>query len=420
MHPLLTLQIRQLLGENPALIRELAPLFEEISKTYVQHDKDKEHFDYLSDPRSYELNENYQSLKQQAENSVKFQKAVESSTDGICITSVTGQMVYTNPTFEHLFGFSPHEALGQNIRNCASAETKDLVLESLSQSIAKGTAFHSDDIVCMRKDGSTFWADFILYPVLDAGKASFMVVALHDVTQRKTIEQSKTEFVSLSSHQLRTPLTAVRWILDMFVGGKSGGTLTPAQLDLLSDARTYTLHMMEMISTMLMISRIEGQKIEVDVNPFPIATLLDELKKENLFLSAKKEQKLMIGCDADLNIITDKKILKEILTNLISNAIKYTPNKGLIHLAAWKDESKIHFELRDNGVGIPTYQQQKVFTKFYRGDNVVQNQVEGTGLGLYLVRQLTGLLGGTIHFTSEVNKGSIFSLTLPASPLFHV
>mgnify|MGYP002345080466 FL=1 len=417
MHSQLTDQIRRFLGEHPVLTPEMEKLLEDVSATYDRYDQAQ---DRVLAECSPECTENYQTLKRQADQAVQFQKAVESSTDGICIAGVDGDIMYANPTFERLMGYSPQEVLTRNIRSFAAPETKKAVVTELSDSIAGGRAFHSDDVVCMRKDNTTFWADFILYPVLDSGKAAFMVLAMHDVTQRKTMEQSKSEFVSLSSHQLRTPLTAVRWILDMFVAGKTGGPLLPSQMDLLSDARNYTMHMMEMISTMLTISRIDGQKIEVDACAFSVAELFDELRKENSMQSQKKEQKLMIGCDGGLSIVTDRKILKEILTNLVSNSIKYTPNKGLIHLAAWKEANKIYFELRDNGVGIPVYQQQKVFTKFYRGDNVVHDQVEGTGLGLYLVRQLTTLLRGSIHFTSEENKGTIFSLALPSSPLFNV
>ena len=417
MHSQLTDQIRRFLGEHPVLTPEMEKLLEDVSATYDRYDQAQ---DRVLAECSPECTENYQTLKRQADQAVQFQKAVESSTDGICIAGVDGDIMYANPTFERLMGYSPQEVLTRNIRSIAAPETKKAVVTELSDSIAGGRAFHSDDVVCMRKDNTTFWADFILYPVLDSGKAAFMVLAMHDVTQRKTMEQSKSEFVSLSSHQLRTPLTAVRWILDMFVAGKTGGPLLPSQMDLLSDARNYTMHMMEMISTMLTISRIDGQKIEVDACAFSVAELFDELRKENSMQSQKKEQKLMIGCDGGLSIVTDRKILKEILTNLVSNSIKYTPNKGLIHLAAWKEANKIYFELRDNGVGIPVYQQQKVFTKFYRGDNVVHDQVEGTGLGLYLVRQLTTLLRGSIHFTSEENKGTIFSLALPSSPLFNV
>ncbi len=173
--------------------------------------------------------------------------------------------------------------------------------------------------------------------------------------------------------------------------------------------------MAETIETMLAISRIESGKLQPVRSLLFLHTLLAEVAEAEQEEIARKGHALTLECAEDLHIASDAHFLKEVLGNLLQNAIKYTPPGGSIALRARQEGGAIHLDVQDTGYGIPRHQQPLIFRKFFRAENVASHVTEGSGLGLYLASLMTELLGGQISFVSEEGKGSTFTLTLPSA-----
>jgi signal transduction histidine kinase len=259
-------------------------------------------------------------------------------------------------------------------------------------------------------DGRVVQRDFL--PIFDGGRFLGQLFLYRDVTQERRIDATKSEFMSLASHQLRTPLTAIRWIFGRLAKNLAG-KVGPLEEHLLEDGRSAAARMSETISTMLQISRIQSGQMQVRSEEVALPEFLRDLVRSSTEAITARGQKVKVSCTGKPVIRTDRQLLQEVMANLLSNALKYTPEKGSILLKAEQKGTKIHIHVEDTGYGIPRHQQAKVFHKFFRGDNVVSKDPDGTGLGLHMVSLITGLLGGTIDFESAEGRGTTFRLRLP-------
>jgi len=361
--------------------------------------------------RTRELMAANERIEQEVSNVRKFQQAVESAFDAVFMASKDSRIVYVNPAWERLTGYSREELMGQDAWIFTDMQTDSHFRTQFHNAIRRGESFYTEDIPAHRKNGADFEMELTVYPLKDADGSTFLVGVAHDITRRRRLDRAKTDFVSLASHQLRTPLTGIRWALGRLHKGKD--VFTEHQQQMLAAARSATSRMAETIDTMLSISRVEAERIELKPWDLRLDIFLSNLIHECAHLYEQKRQKVTLDCDKDLRARTDPNVLHEIVSNLLTNAIKYTPEHGKIHLQASQHGKHIWIEIQDTGFGIPPNQQHKVFSKFFRGDNIVQNDPDGTGLGLYLVYALVRLIGGSITFVSEENRGTTFTLLLP-------
>ncbi len=259
------------------------------------------------------------------------------------------------------------------------------------------------------QDGHVLERDYIPLFVQDVFRGHLALY--RDVTQERRIDATKSEFMSLASHQLRTPLTAIRWALgrlERLIDHRS-----MKKVRLLQEARSAAIRMTETINTMLAISRIEAGKMSLEWTEVSLSSFFDTLREQYEPECAKRGHTLTIRCPASLTLTTDAHFLKEILQNLLNNAVKYTPDQGSISMSAKVQGHDVCITVIDTGYGIPSHQHERIFTKFFRGDNIVDKETDGTGLGLYLVYLLSRILGGTVSFDSTENEGTTFRLLLP-------
>ena len=187
---------------------------------------------------------------------------------------------------------------------------------------------------------------------------------------------------------------------------------------LIEEGRSAAARMSQTIDTMLKIARIESKEVELKILKISLCPFIEKIIADNKKCINKK-QRITIDCPAEISVKTDPALLKEIVDNLLCNALKYTPEHGKIAIRMRKRRDKVIIDIQDSGYGIPLHEQKKIFQKFFRGDNVVGKDTDGTGLGLYLVFLITALLGGKISFVSKEGKrsGSTFTLRLPLSPV---
>ena len=221
----------------------------------------------------------------------------------------------------------------------------------------------------------------------------------------------KTEFVSLVSHQLRTPLSSMRWNLEMLYGGDVG-KLSIKQKEVVKNTKEANERMIKLISTLLNISRIESGRLIVEPEEVDLVAYFGDLAKR--CQSNVKGQELKLSMPKGMyKVVVDPMLLRQITNNFVNNASKYSPEDKPIEIGVVDMGEKYAISVTDHGIGIPLAEQRKIFGKFFRASNVSKQETDGTGMGLYISSMLVKLLGGTIEFESKENVGTTFRIILP-------
>ncbi len=351
----------------------------------------------------------------------KFKQAVEASSEAVVIlTSPEYTVSYANPAFSRITGYTVGDVLGQRMEYTSAAHNNRSISDQLREAMNEGRFFYSDELVVKRKDGSEYFAEITLYPVHtddteknDRSEAPAFFVLIHrDISVRKNVDRAKSDFIALASHQLRTPLSEIRWALASLEREK----LPDGQREVIVAAHTASIRMAETIKAMLTISHIETQKIMPEIVNVSLNPLLKEMFRSHQKHWKKKNISASIKCPSDLTLRTDMQLLKEVLSNLLSNAFKYTPENGTITVSAHDDGRYVQLTVQDSGYGIPQQDQARIFEKFFRASNIVDREEDGSGIGLYMVHLLMKILGGTVSFVSKENAGTTFTLSFPSAP----
>jgi two-component system sensor histidine kinase VicK len=246
------------------------------------------------------------------------------------------------------------------------------------------------------------------------------IIVLRDVTREKMVESMKSEFVTVAAHQLRTPTSGIKWSLGMLKEGDLG-PLSKEQKEVIGKAYNSNEKVIHLIADLLNVARIEGGKYLNKITLSSVEDLIqslvaeyeDEMKRRELNFGFKKPKEKLP------NIMMDVDKMGIAVGNLIDNAMRYTIAGGKISIyIAKKDEDQIEVQVHDTGLGIPQNQKDKVFTKFFRGDNITKVETEGTGLGLFITKNIIDAHGGKIWFESEKDKGTTFYFTIPIKEKF--
>ena len=259
------------------------------------------------------------------------------------------------------------------------------------------------------------------YPEIIVISESIVVIVIFTIGNFiiKNIEEiartnkMKTEFVSIASHQLKTPLSEINWELELLMKRHQEG-LNEKQLEILDGIGRSNAKMTRLVNDLLDVARIDQGRLALVKEWVDMASLVKDVISNNLVIA--QAAGIQLSADADLElprIAADKRRISVVLDNLISNSIKYVENEGVVKVRVGKEGDNIVVEVSDNGVGIPLHQQEKVFQKFFRSDNVVKNQTDGTGLGLYIAKNIVEQSGGKMWFESKEGKGTSFWFSLP-------
>jgi signal transduction histidine kinase len=238
-----------------------------------------------------------------------------------------------------------------------------------------------------------------------------LIGVVSDSTERKKAEKVKSDFVSFVTHQLRTPLSGIKWMLELATDGIDDPTEIRSYVQ---DARASTDRLIRLVNDLLDISRLERGKLQITRQAVDVAALTKDAIDEIAPLINEKRQNLSVQIADDLpRVFADSQLLRQAILNLTANAMKYTAPEGNIRIAASGAGNELRWEIVDTGIGIPKSDLGKLFEKFYRAENALAVETEGTGLGLYLVRLIVEQFGGSVWCTSEEGVGSTFGFTLP-------
>lgn len=241
------------------------------------------------------------------------------------------------------------------------------------------------------------------------------VIITHSFERLAGASRMKTEFINVVTHQLRSPLTNLKWAIDFLLLDESG-TTKEKKAEYFKILKENAFRMGELIDNLLIVSRIEQGRLPLRKEKISLENLSKKLIKESqLFLKASNVE-IEFKVQKDLpKIFTDPSQIKLVIDNLLSNAIRYNKGKGKVEIRVLRKNKDLYFEIKDNGVGIPKDDQKYIFQKFFRAQNATKYQVQGSGLGLYIAKLIVEKLGGKIDFKSGEGKGSTFWFTLPIS-----
>lgn len=339
--------------------------------------------------------------------------------DGLIVTGKDGNIILVNRAFENIMGWKASQVQGKLLVKIVSiVDEKGNDIKNKEHPVMKTLKDHeinNTNAYYKRQDGTFFPVVTTISPVIVNKEFIGTVEVFRDITKEKEIDKAKTEFVSLASHQLRTPLSAINWYTEMLLDGDAG-KITKEQKKYLDEIYTGNQRMVELVNALLDVSRLELGTLVIDPQPTDVIKIAESVISEEGGQVKSKNLNLKFSFSKKMPILQlDPKLIRVVFQNLLSNAVKYTPPGGEIKFDLSIKKDQLIFTLSDTGYGISEHQQDKIFTKLFRADNVIEKDTEGTGLGLYLVKSIIENSGGKIWFESKENMGTTFYVSLPMS-----
>lgn len=343
----------------------------------------------------------------------KFKQAVEGVSDMVTITDENGVITYVNKMAEKITGYKREMLLGKT-PSLWGKQMSEEFYKKLWKTIREDKKPFWGEVTNKKRTGELYEAEINVSPILDdSGKLLFYVSIEKDLTKIKAIERVKTEFLSLASHQLRTPLSAVKWFGKMLVS-EDAGHLNPMQKEYAEKIYESNEREIKLVNSLLNVSRIESGKILVEPRLTDLTKLVSSVMTDFKLEVEKLGKKLTAVVDNKIpNIYIDEDEIRNVYANLIANAVRYTKKGGKIFVKVYPFKKFVKTEVKDNGIGIPKGEQGRVFEKFFRASNALKMETDGTGLGLFLSKTIVESSGGKIGFRSKQGKGSTFWFTLP-------
>lgn len=332
--------------------------------------------------------------------------------DGLLVFDKDSALSLINSQAEMFFGVSKKEIVGRSLQELSLLPNFAPLIDILNKKEEKV----SRKELFLREN---FTLEISTAPIVQQGKESGFLVIIHDITREKFIERMKTEFVSLAAHQLRTPLSAIKWTLKMLLDGDLG-KITDEQRNFIEKTYASNERMIGLINDLLDVMRIEEGRYLYkpvladmeDIVQFVINSYQDIIERKKIVLDFKKSEKSLP------KVLVDVGKMRLVIQNFIDNAIKYTPSGGMVTIYTSSSKREVEFSIKDTGMGIPKDQQGRVFSKFFRGANIQRTDTEGSGLGLFITKNIVEAHSGKVWFESEEGRGTTFHFSLPSKEEF--
>jgi len=364
----------------------------------------------------------------------------------VAITDQKGIITHVNQNFCDISKYSEEELIGQDHRIINSAYHPKEFIRDLWVTIANGKIWKGE-LKNRAKDGTIYWVATTIVPFLNEKGKPYQYLAIRDdITQRKIAEEEivrinkdlekkirertleltealerekelseiKSRFVTLASHEFRTPLSAILSSASLITHYKERDQDDKRQKHI-DRIKASISNLTDILDRFLSLEKLEHGKVETSITKFNLFEFIEDTMSEMDGMLRKKNQQINFSFEGEREIFQDKKILRNILLNLLSNASKYSMDEKKIHLTAKVSNSFISVTIRDEGIGIPKEAQKNMFSKFYRAGNVTH--IQGTGLGLNIVKKYVELLDGSISFKSQEGAGTTFVVQFPVSTI---
>lgn len=345
-------------------------------------------------------------------NEKKFRDFVEATEEWFWAIDFDFKFIYTNPIIKEILGYRTEEIVGTNLFKLLPEGERKKVEIQIKNCMQIKEGWSKRTTAWMHKDGSIRWLESNAHPIFDD---NLNVIGFrgadHDVTERKIIEKSKNEFISMVNHELRTPLTSIIGALGII---RAEAKISEKIKDLSNIAYRNAERLAGIINDILDIEKFELGKFEFDIKPISIVEVVDESINASKVMAANFNINIVKeGTFTDLKVLADRRRLIQVIMNLLSNASKFSPAESTVFVSMMPLEHRVRVSIRDQGPGIPEEFKSKVFTKFAQADTSDSRSASGTGLGLNICKNLVEGMNGSISFISKKNKGTIFYFDLP-------
>lgn len=343
-----------------------------------------------------------------------FRTAMENASIGMTIQDPSGRWLRVNKALAQLLGYTEAELLEQNFRSITHPDDLDKSMRLIEQMLSGELDTYTIEKRYLRKDGSTVWAQLNVSAVHNPdGSPQFLVAQVQDITERREIERVKNELISTVSHELRTPVTSIRGAL-----GLLAGTLAPQlpeQANKLIDiANKNSERLILLVNDMLDIDKIASGRMQFDMALHGLDALISVAIEDNAPYAERFGVSMVTqGADPALSVEVDPARFQQVMSNLLSNAAKFSPQGGQVNVIVNRGDGVCRIAVRDHGQGISAAFAPLVFGKFSQADSSATRSKYGSGLGLHISREIIVQMGGAIGFDSEPNKGATFWIELP-------
>ena len=334
----------------------------------------------------------------------------KSTVDGFLVFDQKNKLVLINPQAEKIFNVNSKEIIGKTILDIASSDSNFKLLTDFIKDKTKIERIFKKEL-SVRED---LILEVSTIPLAKGKKGLGTLIVLRDISREKAMEKTKIEFVALSAHQLRMPLSAIKWSAKMLFD-EEVGKLTKEQKEYLDKIYQSNERMIVLINSLLDVTKIEEGRyiyrptmgsIEKLIEPI-IKTYKEEIRAKNINFRLKRSVSKIPETRMDIEKIS------LVIENLLNNALRYTSVNGEVTISLKCDIKEIEFSIKDSGIGIPEDQKKEIFTKFFRAANARQTEPEGSGLGLFIAKNIIEAHKGRIWFETKENKGTTFYFTLP-------
>lgn len=375
------------------------------------------------------LRASQQQLETQNAELRKFSRAVEQSGSTIVITDLNGVIEFVNPMFTQITGFLPEEAIGHTPAILKSGKHGPELYQEMWRVISGGGVWQGE-LINKKKNGEFYWEAVTISPVKDAaGKITHYLAIKDDITRRKEMEMDlaqardealeasrlKSQLLANVSHDMRSPLGSILGFTEMLQQGIYGA-MSARQYEILTKVIQSTEQLLNFLNNLINQAQIESGKIVLNARLFPPEDVFDSVQSTAAALAQAKNLVITNRIEPDTRpfVYGDPYWIRQIVSNLISNAVKFT-EQGAIDVYIFKpDSTHWAIQVKDTGIGIPEEAQSHVFESFWQVDGgITKKQSSGSGLGLSIVKQLVTLMNGEISLASRVNQGATFTITLP-------
>ncbi len=336
-------------------------------------------------------------------------------TDGVMTTDARKLIVQVNPAFLHMIGYHGEAVVGHHVEEIIHDEN---LLDSINQALTMSPNTFVEitkEIQFIDHNEEKFFSARCA-PFRGRTKENIgTITVLHDITALKKMDQMKSDFVSLVSHEIRSPMNSLLMQLKNISDGLAG-PVTKKQQEILQRASDKILNLNNLVTELLDLSRIESGLISHEKEQVDMRQLLTGQKDFHSHYGEEKGITIHLDCPADLpSILANRQNMEEVISNLITNGIKYSPAGGTITLSATTENQYLKLQIADTGFGIPQEDLEKIFTRFYRVKDSNTREIQGTGLGLAIVKSIIESHHGKIRVASEIGKGTTFTILLPLS-----
>lgn len=339
----------------------------------------------------------------------RYSAIVTSSNDAIVSKTLDGIITSWNHAAERMFGYTAEEAIGQHITLIIPPELRQEE-EDILRKLRQGVRIQHYETVRLRKDGTKVDVSLSISPVKDsAGNVIGAAKIARDITERLELEQRKDEFISMASHELKTPITTLKGLSQLLLR-KVDRQGMPEAVPMLTRMEAQIDRLTKLIDELLDASKIQAGRLDYEEQPVDLAALLRETVE--LLQATSPTHTLIVRGTPQAWMMGDKDRLGQVLTNLITNAIKYSPQANTVDLSITASNKTVTLRVQDSGIGIPKAHQKNIFDRFYRVRDSHQ-AFSGLGMGLYIAHEIVKRHDGEITVESEEGKGSTFVVSLP-------